>query len=197
MSYEIPPGAVIKYKTHRHWYELVAEISDAVWWCAIITSFSIGMAYAVERRFIWLLVCCVYPAAHLGAEVARWLSETYYIVDVGGSTMIAKEWGVFNQKDIDDFTKGMTPMQQSTLFGRFVGFVEAHLVFDNRTYIDGTRVPVQLMKEITKTRTKREARTVESERELILASIAEWVHTGLLDPYEAKAAISRAVEENL
>ena len=178
------------------------EIADFIWWSAIVLLGSSGLSLilyetAASNLTLAGLVLCVYPTIHLGAEIAKWNMEQWHIVDFPDRpARIYKTWGI-TQNQIDNSLSSMGRTQIFSVVGRIFGFVNAHLVFEARTYLDGERVPIRLMEEIDRRVGKKDEPQPGSERELVISKLIDMVSTGIVDKGLARAFVSAVIGDNM
>ena len=88
MAAEIQPGLAVHYWCRRAFYEVIEELSDAVWWGWVIGSAVYGLYQLTEAESIlWGFALLVYPASHFLLELERWKNEVYVVArddDNGG-----------------------------------------------------------------------------------------------------------------
>lgn len=187
-----------RYTTRRHWYEVVEEIADFCWWSGIIAAISFGLSRLIARPFGFTIILCIYPLLHLVLELLKWDSERYSIIDrKNGTSYIVKNRGLLKRSHIQDNIAQMGRIETSTVFGRYVGFVQLHLTFASRVYLDGQRVPVKLIQELDRNVKKQNAELPETERGLVISSLLDWNRAGLLDEGMARVAVAKLVGDTI
>jgi hypothetical protein len=195
-GYVPPEGVRIVYETKRHWYEIVAEISDAVWWSAIIVLFTITFSF-LYKPLAWLTILIVYPIGSLSVELIRWNTEHFLITESDrGHRFIVKSTGLFRKVRIfDPITQGMGRTEEEPWLGRQLGFMHVKLAAVNRIYLEGQRVPVRLVKELDRQKAKDDEG--DSDDTLVKRKLAEWLELGLVSHPMASAAATTWVGRTL
>lgn len=184
--------------TRRHWYELAAEVADAVWWISIVLAVVISLASWLNWRLIAFALLAVFPLRPLFMELLRWHAEKFIIVDYpSGKTMIVKVYGLIRQTHIKDWIGSEGRTETSTLFSRFIGFRRVQLTFQSRTYISGERVPIELLRQIDRAIVKKSGSPVEGERGLLIDHMASYVREGLVDRTFAEVFLKTVMGQNL
>jgi hypothetical protein len=194
--YTPPENTTIRYATRRHWYEIVEEVSQCVWWSTVIVLFTVGAAW-IYTPLAWLLLIVLYPVGYLFAELLRWNCEWYIIIDYPNlKSRIVKVSGVFRKKAVVDDINVMGRTEESDLFDRIIGFRKVHLAFSNRIYLDGRRVPVAFLRELDKAH-KKPVEDEDDDRRFVQGKLREWVQDGILDKATARIAATKWTMEKL
>jgi len=190
-SCRLTPGDKIVYQTRRHWYEVIYEAADMVYFGSTILLISFGAAMLWDR-LIWLCLLALYPLGHFVTELILWNSEWFFIVESSnGRRSIVKVSGIFRPTEIKDPVGfGMAHETVTPWLGKYLGFTSVHLANQNHIYVDGKRVPERLIREIDKVVGKGQANTPDMA---VLNNLSEWRDRDLISPVEARAAVSRWV----
>ncbi len=192
-----------RYRTRRHWHEICAEVSDFVWWSAIIITVSIALSKLIDRRAGWLILLCFYALGHMLAELIRWSLDWYAVVDMpNGSTVFRQitytiTLGGLNERVKEDSVIHLAPTIFTTAFGRFLGFQSVVMSSATKQYFDGERVPIELMKELRRFPAKRTDDPLDDERAMIVSHLGEWIQDGLVDKGPARALVASMIKDNI
>jgi len=193
----------IRYETRRHWYEIVAEVSDFIWWSSIIIMTSFALAQLIDRRAGWLVLLCVYPLGHMFAELVRWNLNWYAIVDMPAGGVIFRQTirtltltGI-DERVKEDYIAHMAPTYLSTWFSRQLGFISIKLSSATKAYFDGERVPARLLEEYHRAPRKKKDQPLDNERAMLASNISSWVNDGIVQPEQAAALVMSMIRDNV
>lgn len=194
--YTPPENTTIRYATRRHWYEIVEEVSQCVWWSMVIILFTIGAAW-IYAPLAWLAVLTLYPVGYLTTELIRWNCEWYIILDYPSQkSRIVKVAGVFKRKAVIDDINVMGRTEESDLFDRIIGYRKVHLAFSNHIYLDGNRVPMEFLRELDKAKRKPE-QDEDDDHRFVQGKLTEWTREQILDKATARVAATKWTLDNL
>jgi len=202
MGYRPPPGYSIIYQTRRHWYEILPETADTLWWLIIIALYAFGWAEILhEPRLLLSLTLIFYPLWHITAELIRWNHEWYMVlVDSHGhgSGRFVKSTGVLKQKYIDDRADDVSLVPESGPLGRYLGFTHVELRSVRNIYTEGTLVPLKLVKVLQSFQSKPPTLPDNAtNQQFIAGQILAWAQAGLVDPKLARIATQKFILEQL
>ncbi len=192
-----------RYSCKRHWFEIVAELSDFIWWSSIIIAISIALAEIIDKRAGWLVFLCLYPLGHVVAEVIKWNLDWYAIVDMpNGKSMFRQTTYVItlfglNERVKNDYIDHLAPTTLTTAFGRRIGFQSVVMSSSTKAYFDGERVPMKLMEEFQKFPRKPRQEPFDNERAMLAAHASEWVQNGIIEPVHARALVAGMIQDNI
>ena len=200
MGYNPPIGFSVIYQTRRHWYEIVPETADALWWLILIVLYAFSLAELLhEPRLLLSLTLLLYPLWHVTAELIRWNHEWYMVLtDQHGSSRFVKSVGVLKQKYIDDRADDVSLVPETGVLGRYLGFTHVGLRSVRNIYTEGTLVPLELVKILQSFQSKPPALPDDpTNQQFIAGQILAWAQAGLVDPSLAKIATQRFLLEQL
>lgn len=200
MGYESPVGYSVVYKTRRHWYEIVPETADALWWLTIIVLYAFSLAELfLEPRLLFSLSLVSYPLWHITAELIRWNHEWYRVLtDSHGKSRFVKTSGVLKRKSIEDRADDVSFIQETDLLGRYLHFTHVDLRSVRNIYTEGSLVPLKLIKALHSIQSKPPTLPENATNQQFIASqIVGWVRDGIVDPRLAQIATQKFILEQL
>lgn len=197
------PNAVILYTTHRHWYEFVPELAEALWWCTIISLIDVTLIHYFGWYAVALLLLCIFPLAPAMLELYKWINEEFVVFESQGKVKLGKRTqsligkrGAEPRNWVSDPVNDFSPNEETTRWSRFVGFCWTSINSKNRTYIEGQRVPIELMRRISTTPKRREIVPTGSF-DLLMENLLPWVQQGLITPQMARRTAAQMIEETI
>jgi hypothetical protein len=193
-----PIGHQIIYATRRHWYEILPELSDCIWWSSIV---SVGSACLSdifgEPRALILALFALFPICHFLWEIVLWNTEWYYItVTSSGEAYIHKRSGLLSDSHSMDKAAEAMPVSVTVLLGRILGYTKVTMKSPRAVYLQGQLIPAMFLEAYHRVQIKSpRLRDDDNDRSLVIKNLDPWVRGGLLEMEEARAAASRIVRD--
>lgn len=195
-----PPGSEVLFKTRRHWYEIVPETADTIWWCSVLCVLAASLVSLFGSiRFLAILVLVVYPIGAYVKELILWNHELYVVVKMqSGKGRLVKVSGVFNRKQVDDAVGDVGRVQETTMLGRYLGYAKVQVQTATRTYISGRLVPLKLMSAMDAVeKAAAKPKGNENVQQLLVQHLGGWREAGLVDDETAKLAVRKLLMEGM
>lgn len=195
-----PPGSETVYVTRRHWYEIVPETADTIWWAVVISALAVSLSsLCANPRLLAILLLVAYPMGAYLKELVLWNHELYVVLRLAnGKGRLVKVAGVLKRKQVDDAITEVGRVQETTLLGRYLGFAKVDIQTPSRTYISGRLVPLKLLSAMDSV--EKAALTLrgdENTRQVMMAQLASWLEHGLVDRETAQIATRRFLLEEM
>lgn len=178
----------------RHIFEMVEELSDAVFWTLILCLFFIPAGILFDYHRIWgFCLLSFFPIAKFFIEVLNWWNEKYIVEVSPDSEVLRKQWGIINRKEIKDPMKIVSVFKEEPLHMRLIGACRVKVTSASNAYIEGRLVPIAFWEEVDRiTSGLRKIAKAEATGNVTLdmARMApEFVAAGLMSDVVARAFI--------
>jgi len=197
-----PLGYKTVYATRRHWYEILPEVSDGIWWGTIITVTTFALIDKFSYpRLIALLLLNMYPLAHVIIELIKWNHEWFAVCrDTNGNGVFFKRHGLFviktTRDQIGHINAGLE--DTSTWLGRRLGFARVQIRTATHSYIEGRLVPKELLVAINKVQVKApEVPDDATGKQFVQGAVASWVDRDIVDEDVAKTVTRKWLLETV
>lgn len=191
---------IIKATYRRHVFEVVEELSDAIFWTVILCGLSVPAGILLNYHRLWAFaLLSIYPVARFFIELLSWWNELYIIEEGDDSAVLRKHWGIINKKRISDPLKNVSLFSEQSLHMRVLGACRIKVSSAANTFIEGRLVPVAFLQKLDQIISGHKG-SIESESTgnvtLDMARmLPHLVDVGLVDPMIARGFIETTIGE--
>lgn len=178
----------------RHIFEMVEELSDAIFWTLILCLFFVPAGILFDFHRLWALcLLSFFPIAKFFIEILKWWNERYIIEVSPDSEALRKQWGVLTRKEIKDNLKAVSVFYEEPLYMRLIGARRLQVRSSSNAYIEGKLVPIKFWEELDRvTSGLKKGREVEPTGNAVIDMVKmapQLVDAGLVNEAVVRAFI--------
>lgn len=209
---KLQPNLHIVYWTRRARYEVVEEVSEALFRAGMISWFAWilieNTSLEAANVMAVALICSLYLGHKAILEILRWQNEYHVVCEdpINGGGRVYKFYGFWNRMVIDEKIDDNSPtiiisaLGFARLWGWLTGEKMEKVVLKgrNNTYLDGQKVSPRYAAAIKEVRGTPKVKEDLSPTDLRRGNeIIRFRDAGLLDHRVAKQAIEALVQNNI
>lgn len=179
-------------------YEVVEELSDALFWLLVITSASLLLIAYIGWQGVGVLFLDAIPILYFLAEILRWKNEKYTIFRTSDGYGLEKKWGIFNVKGVRELDiNKLTDRHNQGPIGMLFDFERVTYTSPSQgSFIEGQRMPTAFRRHISRLQTTRPRTSkIENDDLALLDRLGDLVLDKLLDPGQARHAAGVILDE--
>lgn len=190
---------ITKVTYRRHIFEIVEELSDAMFWTMILCGFFISAGILLSYHRLWILAAfSIYPVTRLFIETLGWWNELYIIEEGPDTAMLRKHWGIIKKRRISDPLKNVSLFSEQSLHMRILGACRIKVSSATNVFIEGRLVPIEFLQKLDRIISGHK-RTIEDEPTGnvtldIARLLPHFVEANLVDPMIAKGFIENTLQ---
>jgi hypothetical protein len=191
-----PEGTKLRYATRRHWFELVEEVADFVWWLAISLSVSVGLGLLYRPLYAMAIPPLLILAIPLAMEIARWNAEWWIIVDYPrGKSTLRRLKGILCEHNKGDDINAIATEEKRWIHEKYLGFTRVKASSNKHVYFEGERVPLRLMEEIKKAPITFKQLEPETEDQFLVQNLRDWTSRDVIPAEMEKEIVKQMLNK--